>query len=157
MLRVAETFAVSVDIWDDAGLFAGEDASIIADVSCGAFARGAFRLLDRAPDAPASSGRLIATCLREDAVSLPTFRFRDDDVVAIGNEYDGLPETLIGGADVRLHIPMPATFTPKLPSRSPIDASHPLADPTDGSPVLSSAMTAGILCYAAHLQSGAAG
>lgn len=152
LLRVAETFGVGVDVWDPAGLFRdAEKLRWIHDLSCGAYSRGAFRLLDDAPRPREESIRTIATCLREEATRLPDFVFRPGDLVAIGNEYDGLPADYIAGADCRLHIPMPAGHTPKLPSLQPIDPAHQPVDPDDGSPVLSSAVSGAIICYAASL------
>lgn len=152
LLRVAETFGVAVDVWDPAGLFRdAEKLRWIHDLSCGAYSRGTFRLLDEAPRPKEASIRTIATCLREEATHLPDFVFRPGDVVAIGNEYDGLPADYIAGADCRLHIPMLAGHTPKPPSLQPIDPARQPVDPGHGSPVLSSAVSGAIICYAASL------
>lgn len=154
VLRVAETYGVAVDVWDPPGLFADSGTlRWISDFSCGAYARGAYRLLDAAPSPRAGHGRRIATCLRGRATSLPDFDFQPGDVVAIGNEYDGLPADYIAAADCRLHIPMPPGYTPKPPSLQPIDPTRPPMDPADGSPVLSAAMSAAIICYAAFARS----
>lgn len=151
ILRVAETYAVPVDIWDPRHLFADpERVGWISDFSCGAFQRGAYRLLDAEPSPHEQGGRLVATCLREDAEQLPQFEFRPGDRIAVGNEYDGLPESFIERADTRLYIPMPPTRTPKLPSRDPIDPARRDFVSRDDSPVLSAAMTVGVLCYAGY-------
>lgn len=151
ILRVAESFAVAVDILDlHQVLDQPEKRQWVSDFSCGAFARGSYRRVDSIP-VPSSGGRTIATCLTDDTVSLPDFRFAPDDIVMIGNEYDGLPPALIAAADVRLKIPMATVFTPKPVSSNPIDPARNHAV-EDGSPVLSAAMSAGILCYAGHAQ-----
>lgn len=154
VLRVSETFGISVDIWDEAGLFADPvKRDCIADFSCGAIDRGAFRLLGQCPEGTAETGRLIATSLAEDAVLLTEFHFLAGDRVAIGNEYDGLPKTFINAANLRLRIPMADVWTPKPVSRHPIDPSRAPRDTDDGAPVLSAAMAAGIIGYTAFIQS----
>jgi len=156
VLRAAETLALKVDIWDEAGLFADPaKRDCIADFSCGAFARGAFRLLDQRPRAGDARGRAVATCLADDAIPLPEFRFEAGDRIAIGNEYDGLPQSFIAAAGARLSIPMANVWTPKPPSRNPIDPGRAPRDPDDGAPVFSAPMAAGIVGYAAFIQSRA--
>lgn len=152
ILRVAETFGVPVDIWDAHGLFAGDETlRWISDFSCGAYQRGAFTLLD-APPGEGPGGRVIATCVTGAGAMLDDFVFEPDDRVAIGNEYDGLPAGFIEKADVRLCIPMPKSFTPKPPSSAPADPARAGFSTESGDPVLSAAMSAGIICYAAHAQ-----
>lgn len=157
VLRVSETFGIDVDIWDEAGLFTDPvKRDCISDFSCGAVDRGAFHLLDEHPEKTITAGRSIATCLADDAVSLTDFRFMAGDRIAIGNEYDGLPKQFIGSANLRLRIPMADVWTPKPKSHRPIDPNRAPRDPTDGTPVLSAAMTAGIIGYIAFTQSRAA-
>ena len=154
VLRMAESFGIGVDIWDEAGLFADPaKRTRIADFACGAVHRGAFRLLVDQPMAHGTAVRQIATCLTDDAVALTDFRFQPGDRIAIGNEYDGLPRTFIAAADVRLRIPMANVWTPKIPSSNPIDPHRPTRDPADGAPVLSAAMAAAIVSYVAFSQS----
>lgn len=152
ILRVAESFAVPVSIWDPrARLQDPEAREWIADFSCGAWARGQYGVLAATPQPGAGPGRFIATCTRADAIAATDFDFRSDDTVVIGNEYDGLPDALIAAADIRLTIAMPKTHTPKPASRRAIDPTRQGYAVVDGAPVLSAAMAAGILCYAAHI------
>ena len=51
-------------------------------------------------------GRKISTELSSDAVTLPKFKFRKDDIILFGNEIDGLPSSLSKMSDQSVIIPM---------------------------------------------------
>jgi tRNA G18 (ribose-2'-O)-methylase SpoU len=150
LLRVAETYRVGVAAF-------GPDlsqSSTVRDFACGALERAGYSRVDdvAALQAWRGDGRLIATSIEHGAQPLPDFRFAPGDVVALGNEYDGLPHELEHHADCRLIIPMAAVWTPKPRSASPIDPSRTAPVARDGTPNLNVAMAGAIICYAAHAQ-----
>jgi tRNA G18 (ribose-2'-O)-methylase SpoU len=154
LLRVAETYRVPVGI-----LGAGPVLSATtSDFACGALERVGFTALSDAAAAHAwrGKGRLIATSIDRAAASLPEFCFTPGDVVALGNEYDGLPAEIDAAADCKIIIPMAEVWTPKPPSRSPIDPARSKPVARDGEPNLNVAMAGGIICYAAYIQAMAA-
>jgi tRNA G18 (ribose-2'-O)-methylase SpoU len=154
ILRVAETYNFGVSIYDShCVLDAEEKLQTIRDFACGAVTRRGFRRLsDQAAVEVAFAGRrLVSTSIETRARALPGFRFRPGDVVALGNEYDGLPVAMLASADEILHIPMPQGFVPKPVSRTPIDPARTQPVARDGQPNLNVAMAAGILCYAAFV------
>jgi tRNA G18 (ribose-2'-O)-methylase SpoU len=153
ILRIAETYQFQVSIFDAFGVL--DDPTklgTIDDFGCGAVARRGFRrIVDEAALAHVRGGRrLVATSIVSDAVGLSAHRFRPGDLIALGNEYDGLPEALLASADVVVRIPMPAAWTPKPKARNPIDPLRTAPVARDGSPNLNVAVTAGIICYAAY-------
>jgi len=95
---------------------------------------------------------LVATSIGPNALPLLQFDFRSGDVIALGNEYDGLPDDLVASADVLLHIPTPAAWLPKERSHSPIDPVRTASVSRQGQPSLNVAITAGILASAAYGQ-----
>jgi tRNA G18 (ribose-2'-O)-methylase SpoU len=156
ILRVAETYRVQVAIYDRHRVL--DDPSKVAtmeDFSCGAAARWGFRRID---DAEALTDlrqgrRLIATSIEADSQALPDHRFQPADLIVLGNEYDGLPDDIVADADLALRVPMPAVWTPKPPSRNPIDPQRTTPVARDGKPNLNVAMTAAIICYSAFVAS----
>ncbi len=150
LLRVAETYRVPVGV-----LGAGRShPPATSDFACGALERVGFAPLADAAAAHAwrGNGRLIATSIERGAANLPDFRFAPGDVVALGNEYDGLPETVARAAHCRIVIPMADVWTPKPRSRSPIDPERVAPVARDGEPNLNVAMAGAIVCYAAYVQ-----
>jgi len=93
---------------------------------------------------------LVATTITSDTVALPDFAWQQGDVVALGNEYDGLPAELVRDAAVRLRIPMPDGYAPKPLSRHPIDPSRTAPVTRQGKPSLNVAVSAGIIAYSAY-------
>jgi tRNA G18 (ribose-2'-O)-methylase SpoU len=153
ILRVAETYQFTVSVFGSNRVFDDSAAfSTVKDFSCGAWSRRGVNRLDRESLACrlGDGRRLIATSISPAAQSLSEFRFQPSDVVALGNEYDGLPDELLAAADVHLHVPTPAVWTPKERSHSPIDPHRAAPVARDGQPSLNVAVTAGILCYAAY-------
>jgi tRNA G18 (ribose-2'-O)-methylase SpoU len=150
ILRVGETYGFRISIYDHHGVLARPEALLtIEDFSCGALLRRGFRVLSdsTALDVFLEGKRLVSTAIDPNACALPAYEFRPGDVFALGNEYDGLPESLIARADTVLNIPMPSGWTPKPVSLNPIDAARKDPVARDGRPSLNVAMTAGILCY----------
>lgn len=153
ILRVAETYQFHVSILDRFDVL-GDAAklAVIADFACGALARRGFRrVADDCELARLRAGRrLVATSIEPNAVDLSAYRFAAGDVIAFGNEYDGLSDAVLTSADAILRIPMPAVWTPKPKARHPIDPSRTAPVAREGSPNLNVAMTAGIICHAAY-------
>jgi tRNA G18 (ribose-2'-O)-methylase SpoU len=83
---------------------------------------------------------------------LRDFIFEPGDVVFLGNEYDGLPSTMIGSADATLYVPLPPGYLPKKRSHSPIDPERPVPVVQNGIPNLNVAMAATIICYEMYTQ-----
>ncbi len=159
ILRVAEGFAIPVDVWDPRGVLLDKSrARTVSDFACGALERPNTRILASEPTPGRQAGRFIATALDEvDPVSLPDFEFRETDLVAVGNEYDGLPKAVIAKADIVVHIPMPLVRTPKPRSATPLDPTRVGFESKDDKPVLNTAMSAGILCFEATRRAHAKG
>jgi tRNA G18 (ribose-2'-O)-methylase SpoU len=154
ILRIAETYRFRTSIYDQFRVLDDpERFSTIKDFACGAVSRLGFNVLaDEAALAQALHGRrLVATSVVPTGCELPDYKFRRGDLFALGNEYDGLPDTIVSQADSVLHIPMPAGWTPKPEAKRPIDPSRTAPVARDGQPNLNVAMTAAILCYAAYV------
>jgi tRNA G18 (ribose-2'-O)-methylase SpoU len=153
ILRVAEVFQFKVSILDPYRVLDDpHKLSTIQDFACGAMSR---RGVERVDDLSAlerlrCGRRFIATSIGRNAQALSNFHFLPGDLVALGNEYDGLPDEVIASADSLLHIPTPAVWIPKEKSHSPIDPDRTAPVARDGQPSLNVAVTAGILCYAAY-------
>ena len=152
ILRVAETYQFRVSIFDRHRVL--DDPAKLAtieDFACGALTRRGFRTVGHEAElAQVLNGRrLVATSIELGATALPSHRFRLGDLFALGNEYDGLPDAIMTRADTVLTIPMPAVWTPKPRSLSPIDPARTAAVAHDGQPNLNVAISAGIICYAA--------
>src|SRR5215475_1637832 len=98
ILRVAESYQFGVSIYDPHAVLAhpGKLATI-GDFSCGALARQGFRnVADQAALTEfLRHRRLVATSIERSTVTLPDFRFQRDDLIALGNEYDGLPDEVL--------------------------------------------------------------
>jgi tRNA (cytidine/uridine-2'-O-)-methyltransferase len=149
-LRTAETYGIDVYLHDPRGV--SSDACklrTIADFSCGALDRRAFRTV-RALESFLCNrpGRVVATSLCADAVRLPDFRFEADDLIVFGNEYDGLGAEVLSIADRKIYVPMPDACLPKPRSRSPIDPLRRHEVNQNGVPNLNVGVTAGIVAYA---------
>jgi tRNA G18 (ribose-2'-O)-methylase SpoU len=154
ILRIAETYQFQVSIYDQFRVLDNpERLSTIKDFACGAVSRQGFHALaDEAAVARVLRGRrLVATSIVPTTCALPDFTFHRGDFIALGNEYDGLPDAVFSRADTVLHVPMPAGFTPKPTAQRPIDPTRAAPVARDGQPNLNVAMTAGILCYAAYV------
>jgi len=153
ILRSAEAYRFQVSILDLHGVL-GDPAklSTLQDFACGAMSRRVLqRLEDPAAVARLRRGRrLVATSIGPNALPLSSFRFLPGDLIALGNEYDGLPDDVAASADALLHVPTPPAWLPKERSHSPIDPTRTAPVARDGTPSLNVAMTAGIVCYAAY-------
>jgi tRNA G18 (ribose-2'-O)-methylase SpoU len=151
LLRVAETYRAPIAAF-------GTEHSLsptARDFACGALERVGFTQIENVSSLETWQGksRLVATSIEHGSESLPDFRFLPCDVIALGNEYDGLPAELESRADRKLRIPMADVWTPKPRSSSPIDPIRTAPVARDGSPNLNVAIAGAIICYAAHTQS----
>ncbi|NDE90399.1 MAG: hypothetical protein EB059_04565 [Alphaproteobacteria bacterium] len=155
ILRVAETFQIPVQVYDPRSILT--DANhypTISDFSCGAYDRlTSARLLnaERLKDT-LQSKRIIATALTDKAITLPQYVFQDGDVILLGNEYDGLPQSVMDNAAEKLYIPLPSANLPKPRSFSPIDKTREESVAAEGIPNLSVSMTAAIIAYEIYAQ-----
>jgi tRNA G18 (ribose-2'-O)-methylase SpoU len=78
------------------------------------------------------------------------FQWEARDLIALGNEYDGLSDDFVAGASEQLYIAMPDGSAPKPQSSNPIDPTRQRPVRNDGSPSLNVAIAAGIICHAAY-------
>jgi tRNA G18 (ribose-2'-O)-methylase SpoU len=155
LLRVAETYRVPVAVFGaDPVMADAAQQATVSDFACGALQRRGFEALAdaKAADAWRGDARLIATSIEHTATTLPDFRFQPGDVVALGNEYDGLPDRFVAGASRKIIIPMAEVWTPKPRSIHPIDPARTAPVARDGEANLNVAMAGGIICYAAYVQ-----
>lgn len=152
ILRVAETFQIGVSIYDPRSVVVDEGkAKTISDFACGALQRAGYEQITDAAmllQRPRKTRRLIATSIEVDAQPIETFRFQAGDMIAVGNEYDGLPDDLVASADASVRISMGDVWTPKPQSHNPIDAARTAPVARDGKPNLNVAIAAGIICHA---------
>ena len=148
--RVAEIFGIDLYIHDPRLLAGNPDkVQTMSDFACGAWERRTNHILNDGRDFVGNykKGRIIATCLDEDAVRLHDFEFAENDLVIFGNEYDGVSPDFIEKADAKIFIPMPKLYLPKPCSRRPIDPSRNAAVNQNGTPNLNVAVAAGIVAY----------
>jgi tRNA G18 (ribose-2'-O)-methylase SpoU len=153
IMRTAEAFCFTLSIFDPHQVLADkEKAKTIEDFACGSLPRRSFvHLADRAAISRRRAGRrLIVTSIMPDARDLRSVQFQRGDIIALGNEYDGMPGELVAEADLLLHIPLPETWIPKPVSWYPIDPSRNSVS-NDGTANLNVAMSAGIICYSAYI------
>ena len=154
-LRVAETYCFNVSIFDRHGVLNDQEKlKTIEDFGCGSLSRKGFlRLSDEADVLHHCTGRrIIVTSVLPSACALPSLQFQPQDIIVLGNEYDGLPQGLLEAADLQLHIPMPHVWMPKPSSWYPIDPARTAPVTREGTPNLNVAMSAGIICYTAYTQ-----
>jgi tRNA G18 (ribose-2'-O)-methylase SpoU len=155
ILRTAEVYQFKVSILDLAGVLDDpEKLKTVEDFACGALSR---QVLHRVEDHSAllrlqRGRRLIATALAPNPLPLSDFHFAPGDLIALGNEYEGLPNEVVASAAALLHVPTPALWLPKARSHSPIDPARTAPVAREGQPCLNVAVTAGILCYAAYVE-----
>jgi tRNA (cytidine/uridine-2'-O-)-methyltransferase len=151
-LRVAETYQTPVMAYDPTGVLADAGkAKTISDFACGAMQRCGLSVIDDPAKVFARGVRVVATTIEARSIALPDFVFQPGDVVAIGNEYDGLPDVFSARAGAALRIPMAEVYTPKPASHTPIDPGRSAPVARDGRPNLNAAMSAGIIVYSAWL------
>ena len=157
IMRTAETYKVDVHAFDPHGIFANlERLETISDFACGALQRVPPHIFTDQVEVNAIRGhsRLIATTIEPDAIPLPEFIWQSGDLVAVGNEYNGLPEDILTRASVQLHIPMPEGHTPRLP---PTASARTDLVARDGWPNLNVSISVGILLYSACLAAAKTG
>lgn len=155
ILRLAEAYRFSVNIIDsDRVLNDSGKMSTVSDFACGALTRRGLNRLEssEALTQLRAGRRLIATAIGENTVPLTGFEFQPGDLIALGNEYDGLSDTFVREADVVIQVPTPPVWMPKEQSKLPIDPLRKAPVARDGEPSLNVAVTGGIVCYAAYAQ-----
>ena len=155
LLRVAEAYSFSVSIFDSHGIFAdNEKLRTVEDFACGAYSRQSYTKLDSLNALAKLRGerRLICTVIDDIATSLDEFEFHPNDLIVFGNEYDGLPQEVVGLTDEAIRIPLSATWLPKPRSHSPIDVARSTDVARDGQPSLNVAVSAALVCYSAFTQ-----
>jgi tRNA G18 (ribose-2'-O)-methylase SpoU len=154
ILRVAETYRFDVAIYDRHGVLDDPDKlNTVKDFACGAAMRRPWQeIADEAGVERLLAGRrLVSTSIDSRSCPLPEHPFVRGDVIALGNEYDGLPDGMIARAGSILHIPMPPGWAPKPKALRPIDPTRS-GVARDGQPNLNVAMAAAIICYTAFNQ-----
>jgi tRNA G18 (ribose-2'-O)-methylase SpoU len=150
ILRVAETYRVGVAIHGSESVLDNpEKLRTVEDFACGAVERVGFRRTAAAADLEPlrAGGRLVAASLDPRSRAVWDFGFEPGDVVVLGNEYDGLPESVARDCAASVHIPMPDVWTPKPRSSDPIDPTRTTPVARDGRPNLNVAIAGGIVCY----------
>jgi len=148
--RVAEAFGMGLYIHDPRKITRNSEAlQTIGDFSCGAWERRKNLVLDDIHGFIKNykKGRLVATCLREDAVRLHDFEFAENDLILFGNEYDGLSREIVENADAKVYIALPKAYLPKPHTPRSIDSSRAMVN-RNGVPSLNVAVAAGIVAYA---------
>ncbi|MEP7350060.1 MAG: tRNA (cytidine(34)-2'-O)-methyltransferase [Sphingorhabdus sp.] len=109
ILRMAACFGVDCDIIEPCGFAFSERALKRAGMDYAQHVR-----ISRYPDWPAflaSTGDARIVLMSSKAsVALPSFVFRPGDIILMGSESVGVPETVHTRADARVHIPMVAGF-----------------------------------------------
>jgi tRNA (cytidine/uridine-2'-O-)-methyltransferase len=155
ILRVAETYECRVSVFDPHDVFSdAQSCRVISDFACGALQRVPPAVFTNPGEFRSVRGhsRLVATVIEPDSVALPDFTWQAGDLLALGNEYDGLPPEMMDQATVRLRIPMPDVYTPKPVSYHPTDPTRTAPVARDGMLNLNVAMAAAILIYSAYAQ-----
>jgi tRNA G18 (ribose-2'-O)-methylase SpoU len=149
ILRVAEQFRIPAVVYDPHRVLEDEHNLMkVSDFSCGALGRHPPKLIESlAAYRQRHAARVIATSLNRMAIPLQDFAFEANDIILLGNEYDGLPSDVIAEADESLYIPLPPDYLPKPRSYSPIDAARTEAVSQNGIPNLNVAITSGIISY----------
>src|SRR5262249_8780807 len=151
ILRIAEAYQFRAAILDSNGVLDDpEKEATASDFACGAMSRREVRRLENptALESLRRGRRLVATAIGGWAQPLSSFHFLPGDLIAFGNEYDGLSDDFVAGADAVVQVPAPAVWTPKAKSHSPIDPQRTAPVARDGQPSLNVAVAAGIVCYA---------
>ena len=104
LLRTAACFGMAVDVIEPAG-FAWNDRALRRAGMDYAGAAAVTRHADWAAFRAAAGGRLVLLTTRG-ATPLYDARFAADDVLLLGSEGAGVPDTVHAAADLRVRIPM---------------------------------------------------
>lgn len=148
ILRSAEAFGQSVVICDTHNVMGDENLSVVADFACGALGRRPPAVeVDLDACLARVKGRLIATGFGDNAVPLTYSKWLNDDCIIFGNEYDGLPGSVLGRADMTIWVPLPSQHLPKPISANPIDPARSASVRNNGQPSLNVAATAAIIAH----------
>lgn len=148
ILRSAEIFGANVWIYDGFDVLSSDPATMtVSDFACGAAERTPMKILNQPIALPLSECRTVATTIAPDAKPVHDFTWGTNDVVCVGNEYDGLPKDIISSSDLKLTIPLPQKHLPKPKSISPIDPTRPAGPTNDGQPSLNTAVAASIILF----------
>lgn len=146
ILRSAEAFETGVVIVDAFRVLQASQARrTVSDFACGALERLSPPIRADYADLGDLRGRLIAAVAEGRGAPLDGFDWRGDDIVLIGNEYDGIPPLVAERAEASVSIAMSRRRHPKPPSQQPIDPSRvtQIADPA--APALNAAVAASIV------------
>jgi len=149
ILRIAEIYQINLSIYDPKGIINNKDnTKVIEDFSCGASKRIDVNVVHNLPDYLENySGRIIATCLDNNAKRLHEFKFKPHDMVVLGNEYDGISNDVFAKTDEQIYIELPEANIPKPSSHNPIDPLRKIQVSNNGTPCLNVAVSAGIISY----------
>lgn len=109
ILRTAACFGVACDIIEPCGFAFSERALKRAGMDYVAQATMARHADWDAFVTAAGTSRLVLMTTKA-SIALPTFAFRADDIILMGSESAGVPETVHNRADARVHIPMRPEF-----------------------------------------------
>lgn len=150
LLRTAEVFGQSVVVLDAHDVLRRE-IDTIADFACGALGRRP-PIVETQWEACLAHvpGRLVATSFEPNAKPLHAFTWREDDCIAFGNEYDGLPPDFTKVAQTSVWVPTPTQYLPKPKSTRPIDPSRTDGVKDDGNVSLNVAASAAIIAHAIY-------
>jgi tRNA G18 (ribose-2'-O)-methylase SpoU len=155
ILRSAEAYGHTVTIHDSFGIFSDRQKSeTVSDFACGALQRHPPVMLDDLMEhLKSAQARIIATAIAGDTHVAHSFKWRPDDIVLVGNEYDGLDSGLVDMSDCRVRIQMPPGHLPKPKSFQPIDRQRHKDVNNNGAPNLNTAVATSIICYLSYLRS----
>ncbi|MDJ0630064.1 MAG: TrmH family RNA methyltransferase [Rhodobacter sp.] len=146
ILRSAEAFEAKVVIVDTFATLADQGARRrVSDFACGAFERLSPPVWQDYSGLDGLGGRRITAVAGGIGTPVDGFAWREDDILLIGNEYDGIPPLLADRADASIVIPMSRRHNPKPPSHRPIDASRVTQIANPGAPALNAAVAASII------------
>lgn len=150
ILRTAELFGNRITFVDTYSVQCDDESmKVISDFACGALERTGFESLNGYDELGTGGSRLIATVASNKAKRHSDFVWRQSDIILIGNEYTGVPESLRASASEEVGIRMPNVYLPKPTSNSPIDPTRVQQIANPGEPALNVAVAASILIVTA--------
>lgn len=153
LLRVGEMYRRQVFISDIHNVFSSRTSrQTISDFAVGALQRldiGWAERNDLSTLATPNGSRMLGTDSTQSAQNAFDFDWRVTDNIVLGNEYDGLGETMLT-LDHVLTIPMPEGYYPKPRSYDPIDPNRSRRVANEGTPSLNVAMAGTALCAIAY-------
>lgn len=152
ILRTAEVYEQTVVVFDTHGVMNDARLETVADFACGALGRrppvvetSLERCLERV------GGRMILTGFGADAVPLSGMKWKSEDCVVFGNEYDGIDISGLERAHATVWVPTTDQHLPKPRSTSPIDPTRVEDVRRNGGVTLNVSATAAIIGYSMFL------